>query len=69
MNILQTGEAIENGLELVTEGLLSELDLTSVRSLCSEIFSQRSCFIDNPDKFFFSLLWMKVATLNTATGI
>lgn len=52
MNVLQTRESIEDGLELLTEGLLGILDLSGVEACAKENFDQRYCFIDNPDNLF-----------------
>jgi hypothetical protein len=67
VNVLQTREAIKNGLELVTEGLLGELDLTSVETCAAKISVSDHALSITPISLVF--FWMEVATLNTATGI
>jgi hypothetical protein len=52
MDIHKTRESIENVLELLTESLLSILDLSGVETWW-KISNQRLCFIDNRDNFFF----------------
>lgn len=37
MNVLQTRESIENGLELIAKGLLGVLDLTGVETCPKKI--------------------------------
>jgi hypothetical protein len=67
MNVLQTGESIENGLELLTEGLLSILDLTGVETCTAKFSISDHALSITPISFFFSLQ-EGYHPLDTATG-
>lgn len=53
MNVLQTGKSIENGLELLTEGLLSILDLTGVETCAAKFSISDHALSITPISFFF----------------
>jgi len=53
MNVLQTGETIENRLELLTEGLLSKFNLTGVETCAAKNSVSDHALSINPISFFF----------------